>query len=63
MNTLIEQEPINMISAWENICRERQQLSHIYRWAIENFRHSSSKWLTQFPGHVIQPKGDAYLLS
>lgn len=27
----LEHERINMIRAWESICRERQQLSHIYR--------------------------------
>ena len=43
--------------------RERQQLSRIYRWAIENFPHSTSKWLTQFPAHVVRPNGDAYSLS
>ena len=52
-----------MITAWESICRERQQLSHIYRWAIENVPHSAFKWFTQFPGHVVRPNGDAYLLS
>jgi hypothetical protein len=60
---LLEHERTNMISAWENICRERQQLSRIYKWAIENFPHSSSKWLIQSPGHVVRPNGDAYLLS
>ena len=60
---LIEHERTNMINAWENICRERQKLSRIYRWAIENFPHTSSQWFTQFPGHVVQPHGDAYVLS
>ena len=60
---LIEHERTNMINAWENICRERQKLSSIYRWAIENFPHTSSQWFTEFPGHVVQPHGDAYVLS
>ena len=28
-----------------------------------NFPHSTTKWLTQFPGHVVRPNGDAYSLS
>ena len=60
---LIEHERINMINTWENICRESQQMSRVYKWAIENFPHSSSKWLVQSPGHVVRPNGDAYLLS
>ena len=46
---LLEHERTNVIRAWENICYERQKLSHIYKWAIENFPHSSSKWLIQSP--------------
>ena len=60
---LIEHERINMIRTWENICRECQQLSRLYHWGIEIFPHSSSHWLTQSVGHVIEPHGDAYLLS
>ena len=60
---LLEHERVNMIRAWESICRARQQLSRIYRWAIGNFPHSTTKWLIQFPGHVVRPNGDAYSLS
>ncbi|XP_028417823.1 uncharacterized protein LOC114542487 [Dendronephthya gigantea] len=60
---LSEQERINMIRAWENVCRQRQQMSRIYRWAIENFPHSSSRWFSSREGHTISPYGDAYLLS
>ena len=35
---LLEHERVNMIRAWESICRARQQLSRIYRWAIAIFR-------------------------
>ena len=46
---LAEQERTNMINSWENICRQRQQMSRVYRWAVENFPHSSSQWFTQGP--------------
>ena len=60
LGALIEHERQNMIRAWENLRRERQEIHRIHRWTIQRFPHSSAEWLAPSLGYVVIPRGDTY---